>query len=336
MQVRTIVTEKELGELGIFRIPIPVPFRQAGGPANAYVIEEEHGLLLFDTGLGTALAQVALGEGLARTGHRFEEVDRIALSHGHIDHFGAAAWVLEQIGHAVPVLIHSADADKVLESGDDWPALLTRSRGYLSRLGVPPAELDETIATLHGGTGLGRRLAAVAPLVPGERFRCKHVSVEVLHMPGHTPGLCCLYDCDHRLLFSADHLLEHVSPNPLMDLSEPVSSRPLISYFQSIDRLRSLAIDLVLPGHAVPFGSPSKVMDSLSGFYERRQSKIVEALRGGPLTVYQVMKELFCSSSGFELVLMISEALGNLEVLEDRGRVERITDGDFIRFRLSV
>ncbi len=336
MQVKAAVTEKELGELGIFRIPIPVPFRQAGGPANAYVIEEEHGLLLFDTGLGTALAQVALGQGLARTGHRFEEVDRIILSHGHIDHFGAAAWVLEQIGHAVPVLIHRADADKVLESGDDWPALLTRSRGYFSRLGVPPAELDETIATLRGSAALGRRLASVAPLVPGESFRCRHVSVEVLHMPGHTPGLCCLYDRDHRLLLSADHLLEQVSPNPLMELSEPVSSRPLITYFQSIDRLRSFAIDLVFTGHANPFGSPVEVMDSLSAFYERRQSKILEALQDGPLTVYQVMKELFCFSGGFELVLMVSEALGNLEALEDRGRIERITDGDIIRFRRPV
>ena len=111
--------EHELGDLGIFRIPIPIPFPQAGGPVNAYIVEEERGLLLFDPGLGTVSSQAALAEGLALTGHRFDEVNRIVLSHGHMDHFGAAAWALEQIGRAVPISIHSADADKVLESGLD-------------------------------------------------------------------------------------------------------------------------------------------------------------------------------------------------------------------------
>jgi hypothetical protein len=43
---------------------------------------------------------------------------------------------------------------------------------------------------------------------------------------------------------------------------------------------------------------------------------------------------LFPADSGFELVLMVSEALGNLELLEYRGEVERTTGGGFIRFHL--
>ena len=66
--------EHELGKLGIFRIPLPIPFVQAGGPVNAYVVEEESGLLLFDPGLGTKQSQAALAEGLALIGHRFDEV----------------------------------------------------------------------------------------------------------------------------------------------------------------------------------------------------------------------------------------------------------------------
>jgi hypothetical protein len=33
--------ENELGNLSIRRITVLIPFRQAGGPANAYIIEEE-------------------------------------------------------------------------------------------------------------------------------------------------------------------------------------------------------------------------------------------------------------------------------------------------------
>ncbi len=331
--------EREIGNLGIFRIPIPIPFRQAGGPVNAYVIEEDNGVLLFDAGIGTERAQTALAEGLARTGHRFEDVTRIVLSHGHVDHFGAAAWVREQIGRAIPILIHSADADKVLDSGIDLPALLKRNSRYFSGLGMSLPVMEEMITVISRETGLGRRLAEVTPLLSGYKFRCKHVTLEVHHMPGHTPGLCCLYEPDHRLLFSADHLLEHVSPNPLIELrpeGEPSPFKPLVSYFKSVERVRAMAIDLVLPGHATPFGAHTKVIDSLSVFYERRQAKLRDTLKRGPLTVYEIMGELFPSSSAFELFLMISETLGNLELLEDRGEIRREMDGKLIRFRLAA
>jgi glyoxylase-like metal-dependent hydrolase (beta-lactamase superfamily II) len=328
--------EHELGELGIFRIPLPIPFIQAGGPVNAYIIEEESGLLLFDPGLGTKQSQAALAEGIALTGHRFGEVNRIILSHGHIDHFGAAVWVLEQIGRTVPVYIHSADAGKVLQSGADWPVLLARNAGYLSRLGLPLKVLEEMVADVGSDADLGRRLPGVRPLVHGDIFRCRNVNVEVHHMPGHTPGLCCLYDRDHRLLFSADHLLEHVSPNPLIELgsrSEPSSFKPLVSYFESLERVRALDVDLVLPGHAAPFGACLEVIESLSAFYDRRQAKLLEVLKRGSMTVYDATRELFPPTGTFELFLMISETLGNLELLEHRGEIERDASGEFIRFR---
>jgi glyoxylase-like metal-dependent hydrolase (beta-lactamase superfamily II) len=328
--------ENELVDLGIFRIPIPIPFRQAGGPVNAYLVEEERGFLLFDIGIGLERSQAALVEGIERAGHRLEEVNRIILSHGHVDHYGAAAWVLEQIGREVPVLIRNADAMKVLESGLSLPAMLERNRINFARLGMPPQVLAEMVAAISREAGLSRRLTSVTELLPGEKFRCKHVSLEVHAMPGHTPGLCCLYDREHRLLFSADHLLEKVSPNPLIDLrpdGEPSPFKPLVAYFESINRVRALAIDLVLPGHSTPFSSHLEVIDSLSVFYRHRQAKLLDALKKGPQTVYELMTALFPSSSAFELFLMMSETLGNLEALEEKGEIERESGGEFILFR---
>jgi glyoxylase-like metal-dependent hydrolase (beta-lactamase superfamily II) len=331
-----MMKEHELQDLGIFRIPIPIPFRQAGGPVNAYVIEANQGLMIFDPGLGTEPSLAALAKGFARIGHRFEEVNRIILSHGHIDHFGAAAWVVEQAGHAIPISIHSADSDKVLQTGEYWPTMLRRNAALFTQLGMSMEVLEEAAARIDGNASLGRRLAAVDPLIPGERIPCKHITLEVYSMPGHTTGLCCLYEPDYRLLFSADHLLKRVSPNPVIDLrldGERSSFKPLVSYFQSLNRVRALAIDLVLPGHAEPFDNCLKVVDSLSVFYQRRQAKILEILERGSLTVYEVMKELFLSGDGFELILMMSETLGNLEVLEERGEVEREMKEGVIRFR---
>jgi glyoxylase-like metal-dependent hydrolase (beta-lactamase superfamily II) len=330
--------ECELISLGIYRIPIPIPFPQAGGPANVYAIEQERGLLLFDTGLGTLSSQETLIEGLARNGHRIEDVNRIVLSHGHIDHFGSAAWIQERVGQNIPICIHAADAGKVLESGMDWPATLRQNSKYLATLGMPPEIVEEAAVALSRNPDFGKRLAKVDPLQPGEVIQCRHVRLEVLHMPGHTPGLCCLYDREHRLLFSGDHLLERVSPNPLMDLGPegtPSTSKPLITYFKSLERVRALAPDFVLPGHGTPFAAANSVIDSLASFYTRRQAKLLAALARGPLTVYEAMEQLFSAGKGFELILMMSETLGNLEVMEDRGEIERETRDDKVRFRLA-
>ena len=330
--------EHELGDLGIFRIPVPIPFHNAGGPVNAYIVEEEDGFLLFDPGLGTAQSQAALAAGVARTGHRFDQVSRIVLSHGHIDHFGAAAWVQEQAGRTIPISIHNADAGKVLDSRTDWPALLRSNGEYFSKLGVPPRVLDEMVADIGTDAAMGKRLAEVKPPLQGDRFHCSHVTLEVHHMPGHTPGVCCLYERNHRLLFSADHILEHVSPNPLIELElngEPSSFKPLVSYFESLDRVRTLDVDLVLPGHGAPFSGYLQVIESLCAFYERRHAKLLQALKRSPLTVYEATAKLFSLTSTFELFLMISEALGNLELLEHKGTVQRETCGGLVRFRLE-
>jgi hypothetical protein len=123
-----------------------------------------------------------------------------------------------------------------------------------------------------------------------------------------------------------------------MDLSpegEPTSFKPLVTYFESLDRVRALPIDLVLPGHAEPFSASIEVLNSLSAFYERRQAKLLDMLEHKPLTVYEAMRELFPNSSAFELILTLSETLGNLELLEKMGKVVRETDSAYIRFRIG-
>ncbi len=327
--------EHELRKLGIFIIPVPIPFRRAGGPVNVYLVEEEQGFLLFDTGLGTEESRAALGEGFARSGHRFEDLNRIILSHGHIDHYGAAAWLQEQAGREVPTYLHIADSSKVLRSGPDLPTLLTKNSKYLSSLGVPIPIQHEMAAVIRRNGELGRRLANLKPLLPGDLIPCRHITLEVLHMPGHTPGLCCLYEREHKLLFSADHLLERVSPNPLIELGmgkSPPEFKALVSYFQSIERLHSLDINLVLPGHGTPFNNYLEIINSLYDFYRRRQEKLLDALNAVPLTVYEAMGKLFESGQGIELFLMLSETLGNLECLEDAGRIVREHNTEGFRF----
>jgi glyoxylase-like metal-dependent hydrolase (beta-lactamase superfamily II) len=333
------VTEAELEALGVFRIPIPVPFPQAGGPVNVYLVEEADGRYLqLDSGLGTPEAQAALEEGFRRLGRRFDEVSRIVVSHGHVDHYGAARFAQERHGGALPVYAHPADLPKISERGWRWRDLAPRYAAYLARQGVPADVVAVVTKGAERGFGLARRIPEVAPIGEGETLRTRHLALEVLHMPGHTPGLLCLYDRRRRIFFSDDHLLEKISPNPLIELGPDGADgffRPLLAYLESLARLRALEVDVVLPGHGPPFSGHRAVIDRLVEFYEKRQARILTVLADGPRTAYAISVALFPAARAGDVFLTLSETVANLEVLEARGVVARAADDAGFLYHLA-
>ncbi len=325
-----------LHELGVTRIPIPVPFAEAGGPANVYAIEEAGGgVALFDSGIDTPTGERKLREGLAGLGLAFGDVRRIFLSHGHVDHYGLARAVSEASG--APVFIHTADRLKV-ERPDDWNRASREAwQGYARRLGATAPDVEAMELSYERTIAYARPVERTEALVPGERLRFARFEAEVLHSPGHTPGLVCLGVAERRLLFSDDHLLERVSPNPILEIGpegEEAKFRALPSYVETLQRTRALDIDLVLPGHDAPFRGHVRVIDSLLGFYEKRQQKLLARLADGAADALALTRHLFPRIGQSLLFLALSETVGNLELLEDRELVVRRTVDGFLRWEL--
>ena len=332
----TPVDEGFLRALGIHRIPVPVPFLEAGGPVNVYALLDEDGRwTLFDTGVGTADGLAALRCGAAEANVDLRKLSRIIVSHGHVDHYGNAQLLAEESG--APVFVHPADLSKVLGE-ERFAALLSRHRGYfLSALGVPEAVVDEMTALASRSKPVSRPVerARLSLLEPGRRFRFRHFDAEVLHCPGHTPGLVCLHVPAKRLLLADDHLLAKVSPNPLLDLSQGEGDTKfpaLVRYVESAKAVHALELDAVLPGHGPSFAGHRALLDGLFAFYERRQAKLLDHARQAASTVYDAVDVLFPRRDVPRLVLMLSEVLGNLEVLEYAGRLRRERDGDVVRY----
>lgn len=333
------MTEDDLRDLGIHRIPIPIPFPQAGGPVNVYLFEEaDGGLLQVDSGLETDVAHEALEAGFRAIGRRFDEVRRIVITHGHVDHYGAARWVQERHGGEVPVHAHPLEIPKMVEGGWRWRQQAPAYARHLGRLGVPAEAFSALAQEGEKGFGFARRIPTAHPLVEGDLLRLKHLTLEVLHMPGHTPGLVCLYDRAHRIFVSDDHLLEKVSPNPLIELGpdgEEGWFHPLRSYLASLERTRALEIELVLPGHAAPFADHRTVIDSLVGFYGKRQGKIREFLAERPRTGYEVTQAIFPKARPGQLFLTMSETVANLEVMQARGEITRALEDEVYRYAVA-
>jgi glyoxylase-like metal-dependent hydrolase (beta-lactamase superfamily II) len=318
------VTETELAALGLHRIAVPIPFLAAGGPVNVFLLERaDGGLTLFDAGLGTEAAHGVLLAGLARLGRRPEEIRRIVVSHGHLDHFGGAALLSERAGGA-PVQVHPADLMKVDARGPSWASRRPGVRAHFARLGVPA---EVSLASEQAGEqsyGGARRVVGAQPIGPGDIVEGRALRFEVLHLPGHSPGLVALHEPRLKVLLPADHLLERISPNPLLELGpdgEPGFFRPLVTYLDSLVRTRALDLDLVLPGHGPPFQGHQAVIDGLLGFYARRQARLAELAAGGADTAWSLCRALFPAARPDDTYLTLSETVGNLEVLEARGEV---------------
>lgn len=326
-----------LGELGVSRVPCPVPFPEAGGPANVYVIEEEGGgVALFDAGLGTPAGETAVREGMAALGLHFRDVRRIFLSHGHVDHYGLARTISEASG--APVHIHEADRLKVERPGDEFPGARDAYEAYLRRLGAT-AEDVERVHRMHRLTlQMARPIEQTRAMADGERLQFRHFEAVVQHAPGHTPGLTCLWVPSRGVLFSDDHLLEKVSPNPLLEIGpegEEVKFRSLSSYLRTLEKTRTLEVALVLPGHHLPFRDPQRVIDGLLGFYAQRQRKLLDKLGEGPQTAIDLVAHVFPRVGAGALFLTLSEIVGNLEVLEERGLVARLAAAPVYRWALA-
>lgn len=197
---------------------------------NVYLIVEDT-LTLVDTGLpgnGSASARY-----LARIGRRFVELERVVLTHGHVDHSGSAAQIKAMTG--ARILAHAAEA----EGGVLVPGFSSVGERLLHRIGklmsVPPVTVDEL---LQDGD--------VIPVLGGLR---------VLHMPGHTSGSICLFSERHGVLFTGDIMM-----NSGDRLSQPLPGfqrdRKLVE--QSLRKLLPLDIQLCCFGHSSPLGDGAK------------------------------------------------------------------------------
>lgn len=325
--------------LGIHRIPVPIPFPQAGGPVNVVAVEEEGGgIALFDTGLGSEEAQQALLEGLSRLDFGLEDVRRIFITHGHLDHFGLAETIRKASG--APVFVHPDDRSKIA-GPSHWEEVAPAYTAFFRKIGADQRAVDNMVAVAGAHALMADRLPMdIGHLVGGERLTFRRCVVEIHEGPGHTTGLVYGVASPRegdgpRILLANDMLMEKVSPNPVFELRDGVRFRALPTYFRSLAQVRGLEVDWVLPGHGPLFQEHRRVIDELLVFYERRREKLLGMIPEKGATPMELMSGMFPGARELELFLVIGEVFGLLDVLEDEGRVSWTEQGERVIYERS-
>ena len=315
---------REHNDMTRIEIPIPFPIKSV----NIYLIEDSAPTLI-DAGFHSEEGLEMLKNALREKGLRISDIRRVLLTHGHIDHVGLAGRIQEASG--AEIFIHPRDREKCIWDIDTYAekkkAPFLR---FFEESGLPEAvvetiaeEMDDRFRSYFPGDFDVKELREETP------FLFDDFTLEVIPCPGHTRGSVCFLDRENRRFFSGDHLLEKITSNPVVELETRENGtgfKSLSHYLESLNCTQRLDIESVLPGHGRPFREHQRRITEIKRHHEIRRDQILKLLRSrsappNGLSLFAITMSVFPELKAWDVFLGMSETVGHLEILEQKGSV---------------
>ncbi len=322
--------QRRSAQAGIHRIALPTPF--AVGRVNCYLIEDAP-LTLVDTGPNSGKSLDELEMALAGLGHAIEDLELIVITHQHMDHLGLTEILVRRSRAEVAALDRLAP---YLERFGASVAADDRfSMEIMRRHGVPD-DLATALSTVGAAfRAFGSSARVDRPLADGSDLALGARRLQVQHRPGHSPSDTLFWDAEREILLGGDHLLPHISSNPLV--SRPLDGegerpRALVAYIASMRATRELPVQIVLPGHGDPFRDHAALIDERLRMHDRRADKLLGMLAPGPLTAYELAQRMWGNIAVTQAYLTLSEVLGHMDLLVAAGCAREVDDAGMSRF----
>jgi len=311
---------------GIWLLKLPLPFPVA--TINVYLVRLAEGYLLVDCGLKTKSCRKALSGSLSALGVAFADIRQLVITHVHPDHFGLAAEVRRLSG--AQVMMHPAEAALISSRYLDHE-FFSRHSAWLAENGVPADETEEIAQASAGVAEFVDMVEVDRALEDGDRIAVEGGELDVLLAPGHSPGLLTFYFPQRKLYFSSDHMVERITPN--IGLHSRSSANPLGDYLASLERVRGMDIDCVLPSHGHPFRGHREWIDATREHHRARCERMLAAVSSSPRTAYEVVRVEWGSHlSPLNERFAVAETLAHLEYLRRQGRAEARPENGVVRW----
>ena len=318
---------------GIHCLRIPTPF--AVGRVNCYLIEDEP-LTLVDTGPNSGKALDELQSQLASRGHSIDDLELVILTHQHIDHLGLVEIIVEHSGAEVAAL--GLAAERLANFGEDAEREDAFAVELMLRNGIPQEVAFALQSVSRSFRGWGARAEVTRPLADGESIEFGDRTLRVLHRPGHSPSDTVFWDEGRRILLAADHLIAHISSNPLITPPLDGSSQrtqALVAYIESMKKTREMPAEIVLSGHGEPIVDHVSLIDDRLAKHERRKERIYKLIAERPRTGHEIAQAFWGDVAVTQAFLTLSEVIGHADILLNEGRLREIEDGEVVRYETT-
>ena len=321
----------------IWRVPVPLPDNPLRF-LNSYFILGEDKTTIIDVGFNHPDCEHALDNALHRLGRDWESVE-IVLTHSHPDHTGN----LDRIWRRwmrIYANMHSFQEVKYLlnmESATFNPLI-----SYLVR----PHEYDEREMQARDASTY-QVSAELLPmknqpelfyLADGDTYRNGDYRFDVIETPGHDDWHICLYEPRLKVLIAGDHILERITPTIVSWIPQYDALR---AFLRSLDRVRDLDVDLILPGHGRPFTGIVERVDFLKDFHRKRLEELCGLVADGYMSLIDVARNASWKHPDWDSWTLdqkfysLGETYAHLIYLVNEGRILLATCQNRRRFYLT-
>ena len=303
---------------GVYRLRLPLPW--PGVPhCNAWAVAAGDGVVLFDTGMHEPDSFEQLERAMAMCHLRIEQVRLVVCTHAHLDHCGQAGEIVERAGCELWMHPNRTHLQRMME---DPESVLMRQIEVARQSGVPPEPLRRYASERSA------RAASIFPVPEPDRPLVDGVSIETdlgtwttYETPGHSPSHVCLYQPEHRLLISGDHLLGRVS----LYFDYGYSPDPVGEYLSSLERVEALRPRLCLPGHGRTFADVQAHIDASRELVHERLRAVQRAIASEPLSAFEIVPHVYGEAvSEMNAHWLLSKVLCYLQHLQVAGKARRI------------
>jgi alkyl sulfatase BDS1-like metallo-beta-lactamase superfamily hydrolase len=263
-------------EKGIIEVTDGVYVAIGFGLANSILIEGTDGVVIVDT---MESAEAALPVKQAFTQISAKPVKAMIYTHFHSDHIGGGR----------------------IMAGDDHPEVYSHQEmaRHLYQVAALTRETTYRRAMRQFGTllpedkwvnaGIGPRLVyddskTLAILAPTQTFSGEHLDIEVagikmtlMHAPGETPDQIIVWLPEKKVLLPADNYY-HAFPN--LYAIRGTAYRDVMLWVKSLDRMRALGAQYLVPQHTRPITGASQILETLTNYRDAIQFVHDQTLRG--------------------------------------------------------
>jgi glyoxylase-like metal-dependent hydrolase (beta-lactamase superfamily II) len=239
-------------------------------PFSQYLLHDERTLLV-DTGVAGTPEEVILPY-LDSVDLDPGDLDFVLNTHADVDHFGGNAAIREQ-AHGSVFCAHAADVPWI----ENRERILRERYGWYAAHDVDyAAEVKDWLRE-----AMGPDVPTDLRLVGGETFRLgSKLAVEVMHLPGHSPGHVGLWEPSSGTAIITDAALG----GGLFDMEGNVISPPpyfdVAAYEGSVRLLRELSPRRLLTAHyeVMEGEEATRFLDESVAFVEHARRTVAEAL----------------------------------------------------------
>lgn len=307
----------------IYRVPVPLPDNPLEF-LNSYFILSDDKTTIVDVGFNHPDCEKALNDALHALGRDWESVE-IVLTHSHPDHTGN----LDRIWRRwmrIYANMHSFQEVKNLMNIQS--TVFNPLVGHLLKpdtyYGASAQTRDASTYQVSAELLPLKNQPDLFYLADGDIYRCGSYRFEVIATPGHDDWHICLYEPTIKALIAGDHVLERITPSIMSWINSYDALREFLS---SLDKVRNLDVDLILPGHGKPFGGLAQRVDYLKQFHANRLEELYQLVSNGHASLIDIARNASWKHPNWDnwtidqKFYSLGETLAHLIYLVNSGRV---------------